>query len=70
MTELAGEAPVLLLDDVLSELDSPHRRMVTQSAAAAEAQVFVTATDQDSLSPDSLAGLRGARVEGGTIFLD
>lgn len=40
----AGEAPVLLLDDVLSELDAQRRRAFLDSIAGYE-QAFITATD-------------------------
>lgn len=44
MTAAAGEAPLLLLDDVLSELDTVHRRHLEDAAASIGAQTIVTAT--------------------------
>jgi DNA replication and repair protein RecF len=44
MQELTGERPVLLLDDVMSELD-PARREYVQAAIAGHEQVLLTATD-------------------------
>ena len=41
-----GESPVLLLDDVLSEMDAARRRSVLASVADYE-QIFVTGTDLD-----------------------
>jgi DNA replication and repair protein RecF len=67
MTEEAGEAPVLLLDDVLSELDARHRLLVTSAAAEVDAQVFVTATDDDVLDRPDLAALPHVRLEGGAV---
>lgn len=69
MTELAGEPPVLLLDDVLSELDAEHRSQLTGTAAAVHAQLIVTATDRNLLERPDLAELPWARVEAGTITL-
>ena len=67
MTEVAGEPPVLLLDDVLSELDASHRRLVTSTAGAIGAQVVVTATDEELLERPDLEALPRARVERGEI---
>ena len=44
MQELTGEWPVLLLDDLASELDPAHRRFVLETAPAEGKQVLVTAT--------------------------
>ena len=61
VTEAAGTAPVLLLDDALSELDSGVRDNVVREIQAAE-QVFLT-------SPEPLVVSGAARwvVEGGGI---
>lgn len=48
MREVAGEEPILLLDDVASELDERRNRHFFETLKAARGQVFVTATrDQD-----------------------
>ena len=70
MTEVAGEPPVLLLDDVLSELDAAHRALVTSTASAVGAQVIVTATDEELLERPDLAAVPRARVEAGIIVID
>lgn len=44
MTEEIGESPVLLLDDVMSELDERRRRYVTD-AIREQQQVIITTTD-------------------------
>ncbi|MEJ7839411.1 MAG: DNA replication/repair protein RecF, partial [Thermomicrobiales bacterium] len=44
-----GERPILLLDDVLSELDSVHRDMLLSAVSAHASQVIVTSTDVDLL---------------------
>jgi DNA replication and repair protein RecF len=53
--ELRGEWPVVLLDDLASELDRGHQRRVLERLAASRAQVFVTGTDL----PAGLAGFAG-----------
>jgi DNA replication and repair protein RecF len=40
-----GEWPVVLLDDLASELDRAHQQRVLQRLAAGQAQVFVTGTE-------------------------
>jgi len=56
-----GEPPLLLLDDVLSELDSHRRGEVLGLVAEAE-QVFLTCTD-----PPSLVGSVTWRVHAGSV---
>jgi DNA replication and repair protein RecF len=67
MSDVAGEPPVLLLDDVMSELDASHRTFVTTSAAQIGAQVLVTATDAELLDRADLAGLPRLDIEKGTV---
>ena len=57
MHERAAEAPLLLLDDVLSELD-PHRAGALLEAITAYDQVFLTAT----VVPHALAGAARYRI--------
>lgn len=70
MADDAGEPPVLMLDDVLSELDASHRALVTSTASAMAAQVIVTATDNALLDGTDLARLPSARVDRGTITFE
>lgn len=49
-----GDHPILLLDDVLSELDSARRHHLLESIASYE-QVVITATDLDRFAPGFLA---------------
>ncbi len=63
----AGEPPLLLLDDVLSELDIAHRGQVVATLAARQAQICVTATDGEDLEVGDLAHLPILRVSGGSI---
>jgi DNA replication and repair protein RecF len=44
--ELRGEWPVVLLDDLASELDRSHQERVLARLAASGAQVFLTGTDR------------------------
>src|SRR5690606_7851498 len=52
-----GVRPALLLDDVLSELDSRHRDMLLTSARESECQLVVTSTDADLVDHPDLADL-------------
>jgi DNA replication and repair protein RecF len=67
LCDAAGESPVLLLDDVLSELDVEHRSMIITSIAARQAQVCVTATDETDLESSELAHLALIRISGGAV---
>ncbi len=55
-TETA-EDPVLLLDDVMSELDAPRRAALSQTVMHA-AQAIITATDLDDFTAELLAKAR------------
>lgn len=46
-----GEHPILLLDDIMSELDS-RRRQYVYSGIQGKGQVFITGTGGDEISPD------------------
>jgi DNA replication and repair protein RecF len=61
-----GDSPVLLLDDVLSELDA-RRRSAVLAAVADYEQVIITATDLDRFSPDFLARAALFRVAAGSV---
>ena len=60
----SGEAPVLLLDDVLSELDPGRQRQLLQSV---DVQTIVTCTHISSEIKDALRGYRAMRVSAGRI---
>ncbi|HEY7994094.1 MAG TPA: DNA replication/repair protein RecF [Candidatus Eremiobacteraceae bacterium] len=51
-----GEAPLLLLDDVLSELDDDRRRAFLESIGSFD-QAFITATDPPVMPPGASASL-------------
>ncbi len=62
-----GEPPVLLLDDVLSELDMARREMIVAALAARDAQICVTATDESDLASSELAHLPLLRTSKGSV---
>lgn len=67
MREASGQPPILLLDDVLSELDARHRAMMVGGAVAEGIQLLVTATDASLLDLPPLADLPLVRAEGGAL---
>ena len=64
LTELDGRPPLLLLDDVFSELD-PDRRGHLVRRIAALPQAFVTTTTLDDLDPELRARATSWEVAGG-----
>ncbi|HET8786245.1 MAG TPA: hypothetical protein VFM38_11460, partial [Candidatus Limnocylindrales bacterium] len=70
LTQLDGHPPLLLLDDVFSELD-PERRSHLVRRIAELPQAFVTTTTPDDLDPGLLAIAHGWEVrphpEGATL---
>ncbi|MCC6236373.1 MAG: DNA replication/repair protein RecF [Dehalococcoidia bacterium] len=64
--ERTGDAPVLLLDDVLSELDVRRRARVVAAAYEVD-QVFITTPDEDRPRIEELPGARRYALEGGTL---
>ena len=69
MRASTGETPILLLDDVMSELD-PTRRQYLQRAIAGHDHVLLTATDLAAFDPGFLAGARRFRVSAGQVTID
>ena len=65
-TDRTGDPPVLLLDDILSELDA-HRRERVLNVAYGVDQVVITTPDEDRPGPDELPGATRYRLEGGTL---
>lgn len=66
MLTQTGEAPVLLLDDVLSELDMERRQHLLQAVSDYQ-QVLMTTTDLDRFPSDFLSRAEKFTVENGTI---
>lgn len=67
MQETTGERPILLLDDVMSELDPARRRLLLETLDLS-GQTLITATDLHPFSPDFLAQAALYRVEQGRLF--
>jgi DNA replication and repair protein RecF len=61
-----GESPLLLLDDVMSELDEIRRHALLDTLAGVD-QAIVTTTDWSDFSPELLGQARTLRVERGTL---
>ena len=62
-----GETPVILLDDIFSELDSERSRKVLEMIVSTDAQTFITSTDGNSIARLLPAGIdcRYFRIERG-----
>jgi DNA replication and repair protein RecF len=61
-----GEAPVLLLDDVMSEMDAARREAVMASLGSVD-QLLITGTDWDRFSPEFATAAARFRVEAGSV---
>jgi DNA replication and repair protein RecF len=64
-----GEAPVLLLDDVLSELDAVRRAALLAHLADA-GQVIITSVEADPFPAEVIGRSRVCRIEGGHVLAD
>ncbi|MBN1135198.1 MAG: DNA replication/repair protein RecF, partial [Anaerolineae bacterium] len=62
-----GDYPVLLLDDMLSELDTRRRRFMLRQVDDGQQQAIITTTDLQALPPAFLQGCRLWRVEMGRL---
>jgi DNA replication and repair protein RecF len=67
LREALGRPPLLLLDDVSSELDPAKNRYLLGYLAALPAQVFLTSTDRRLLEPAAGPGSAFFRVEKGAL---
>jgi DNA replication and repair protein RecF len=65
LCERTGERPVLLLDDVLSELDAARRESVLEAIDADQA--LITGTDADRFAPAFVARAQLHHVTAGTV---
>ncbi|MCD6289315.1 MAG: hypothetical protein J7M34_02335, partial [Anaerolineae bacterium] len=66
MSRETGEPPVLLLDDVMSELDTTRRRGLL-SVLDGPFQAIITTTDWDDFTADFRAQAHLLRISGGRI---
>jgi DNA replication and repair protein RecF len=66
ITREKNDKPVLLLDDVISELDATHRRCLLETIDQAQ-QVILTTTDLTHYSPEFLGQASLWRVQEGRI---
>jgi DNA replication and repair protein RecF len=66
-----GELPVILLDDVLSELDPERRQYVTdrivRSAPGGDRQVWITSTDLHGFSNEILSNAQLFEIDAGQV---
>ena len=65
LQENIGEAPILLLDDVMSELDADRRRALLDFIRHERIQTFITATDAAYFPAERMGTYR--YVEAGTV---
>jgi len=65
--ERKGESPVLLLDDVDSELDSERREALFEAIFSKERQVIITGTDHSALTAKDTKDIRFLGLNHGTI---
>ncbi len=68
MERCSGDTPVLLLDDVLSELDMQRRAHVLQVINRPDQQTLITATDLGNFDSAFLQSAECLRVEGGQVY--
>ncbi|MCS7221281.1 MAG: DNA replication/repair protein RecF [Anaerolineae bacterium] len=66
MAQETGEPPILLLDDVMSELDATRRQMVLRTLNDV-AQAIITTTDWEDFTPSFRAQAHLLRVSNGKI---
>ena len=66
LSHARNQQPVLLLDDVLSELDAPRRRLVLERVSN-YGQVFITTADVDVIEPEYLSRMTRFVVHRGRL---
>ena len=63
---ITGIAPLLLLDDVMSELDGQRRTTLLHALAGVE-QAIITTTDWDDFTPAFRSQAQRLQVQAGTV---
>lgn len=66
MAKTLGKRPILLLDDVFSELDAPHRAYVVE--VVGKQQTIIATVELENIPQDFLDSARILRVEGGKVI--
>jgi DNA replication and repair protein RecF len=67
-TDIFGKPPLLLLDDMLSDLDADRRRRLTEAVIDQAGQALLTCTEAEAAGAGILASARAFRVEGGRVY--
>jgi DNA replication and repair protein RecF len=62
-----GELPILLLDDLLSELDDEHRQSLLEAINTSGAQIIMTTADSNQVSGTPINDLPRRLVTDGSI---
>jgi len=65
--EVRGAAPLLLLDDILSDLDEGRRARLVEWILSEARQAVLTCTEPDSAGPDLVARAQLFEVQAGTV---
>ncbi len=68
LRDAVGEPPILLLDDVMSELDADRRRYL-MARIDQHRQTFVTSTDLADFAPEFVEKAEVLKVEGGIVHV-
>jgi DNA replication and repair protein RecF len=68
MADVGGEAPIVMLDDILSELDERHRGLVLETASEMQSQLLISSTDERLLDAPIVRELPRRRVESGQLL--
>jgi DNA replication and repair protein RecF len=70
MAEVGGDAPLVMLDDILSELDERHRGLVLDTAIGMQSQLLITSTDRSLLDAPIVRDLERRETESGQLLPD
>ena len=68
IADRTGERPVVMLDDVLSELDEVHRSLLLEALASEDCQLLVTSADRGPLELPALEHLPMRQIVNGSIL--
>ncbi|MBX0328520.1 DNA replication/repair protein RecF [Oscillochloris sp. ZM17-4] len=68
MRQRSDDAPVLLLDDMLSELDARRRTHLLEAIRRPAQQTLLSATDLSDFGAEFLGAITRLRVEGGQVY--